>query len=81
MTAQQAIQCLAHHEYARWALDALYQAVLARVQELDPNYEEPTHLDRTSLEEWIESGEYDGTETVESLAHEWLSGGEEVPTA
>lgn len=63
MNAQEAIQILAK-DYSDDAIQILAEAVEAASEYGDPD---------GSLTDWIGNGEYDGTETVESLAAEWDS--------
>jgi len=78
MTAAEAIQWLADpaNQESRDTEpgEVLYQAVLAAIKRRNPCYTEPTTTERTSVADWLDEGDYQGTETVESLAAEWEAG-------
>jgi len=64
MTAQQAIEALSHSDDYE-AILALADAVETQLDDMNIQY------DSDGLQDWVAAGDYDGTETVESIAEGW----------
>jgi len=65
MTAQQAIETLSHSNDDYEAILVLAGAVEYQLDDMNIQY------DSDGLQDWVAAGDYDGTETVESIAEGW----------
>jgi len=67
MTAQQAIETLSHSNDDYEAILVLADAVECQLDDMNIQY------DSDGLQDWIGNGDYDGTETVDSIVAEYAT--------